>query len=541
MRKNRSLISIIDPSKKNNIIVDEMENEKNEILKKSYLIEEDKNDESFEINDKSISNYKNRIKNKNYGDNSISFDNSIKIIKNIIDNKKSEIKFIKKIQLNSKNSFELKDMKKDNFIFIYYDIRIICENIENIYQNIGLDTCYKIGKETNGRTSFNIPTITFNSINKNLNGICCFICNCIPFNSNVLSIVIVNVLNRIEKIYKKMKNEEKQCLPLFTIDKGSIETKSLKFLDLKFVHCIWHFFKSVLKHCCNVERNIKFQIIFYLKKIIASKNADEFALILSKFENFCDKVEIKKFYNYFIKTWGGSFDNLTQKFKMNSFSLLHTDNISEYQFKIIEMKIFKTTRIDTMLNLMIKFLKTRYKQLNNSKYKPQFYKNFNINLELSNNYYAMDCDYDEYHKNLELQIDKNFKNFDKDYNYFEILSKNENENKNIESDLNKGIENNKNLNIEKENNKEFENNKINKSDESDESDENEIDKNENNENNENNKNNEKEIENNEKEFENNEINKNYESDENNEKKIKEKEKKKEKEIKNNKNKNNESN
>jgi len=384
IRKNKSLLKEITFEKTNLEIKNNIENKKKEIYQK-YSYSNEYEDESFFINNKQISNLKNRLKKKEIGDSSKSFINSINLLKGINENKNEEIRCLEEIIYSENKKIKIEDMLSEDFIFIYYNIKFIEENLESIYNNISMDSCYKLASHDNGKQFYNIPTLILNGVTQKLHGFPIFIINLKPINAYTISVCILNCLNLIEKINFDKNKKIEDCNPLFTIDKGSCEVASLEILKINFVLCEWHIINAILRHL-KLQSENKFKILIIIKKIIGSKNENYLNDQVDYLKYVCQKLGINNFYEYFIKEYGNYFNNITQKFKKNSFGITKTNNISEYQFKSIQKYILRINRIDLLIQKMIKYLKNRYKEIKNIKYSPKFLNDFKFNLSLTNNF-----------------------------------------------------------------------------------------------------------------------------------------------------------
>jgi len=129
IRKNPFILKEINYEKPNLEIKNNMENKIKEIYKK-YSYPDEYEDESFLIDNKQISNLKNRKKKKEIGDKSKSFENSKKILIGTNRNLNEEIGCLEEIIYSKDKKIKIEDMENDDFIFIYFNKKFIEENLE---------------------------------------------------------------------------------------------------------------------------------------------------------------------------------------------------------------------------------------------------------------------------------------------------------------------------------------------------------------------------------------------------------------------------
>jgi len=322
LKKNQILLDLIETNKKNSKILEDIDKKKKEIfdldliekdinkekelnknednlienqrkennnnLKKNLDEKENKNiedidennknfindtDHTLKITSKKISNLKNYKKIKEFGEKSYSFSNVKDYLSelNILEEGFIAIKDIKYLQNNKEFTINIMDMTSNNFIFIYYKKEVILDNLNNLYEIIGCDLCFKFLNLDTNNESVKLPTLAITCMSENLQGVICFICHLYPFTNFNCSMCLFNIISEIENLYFIKFQKKKICNPLFSIDKDSVLISSLKYLEFDFIICTFHIYQAILKKA-NVKHTLKFKLIFLIKKILNSIN-----------------------------------------------------------------------------------------------------------------------------------------------------------------------------------------------------------------------------------------------------------------------------
>jgi hypothetical protein len=262
MRKLPNLNKIIEKNlyETNNVITKKIDNFENKInekekKKKNKNKNNDNNklvnspDNTKQVNWRSISNKKYYEKTKIIGKESLQFQNSVDILKKM---NKTEIKkwnsieklFIGSDEKNIPMYENIENMNIDQFKLIYFNKEIVKENIDNLYCNMGLDACFKLG-EINDKVHSPIPVVTICCPNEKGRGTICFVMNILPFNSDNLVVCLANIFIVVKEIYKEVHGNYGEFNPLFTIDKGDVEMASLNLLGVDYTLCNFFFIKFI--------------------------------------------------------------------------------------------------------------------------------------------------------------------------------------------------------------------------------------------------------------------------------------------------------
>jgi hypothetical protein len=128
------------------------EEEKNELEKKLQCFLKSSPDRRSNWTGRELSNQKEHLKIKTNGKNISSFENAIKILKNLEPPFKS-----------IEDDFD--NMESNNFRFIYYNEKIVDDLLDESFKRISMDTCFKMGKITIKNSIPKIATVAIKLCN----------------------------------------------------------------------------------------------------------------------------------------------------------------------------------------------------------------------------------------------------------------------------------------------------------------------------------------------------------------------------------------
>jgi len=311
------------------------------------IIELYKNNLFFIDNSDKIRNilktYKNNNKYKKFG-----YNNKENIFNKII----NDIKYKQCDTLNVQciSSIEnLNKMNENDYCITFCNIINMKNNIESIRKIIGLDSFYKCHKE-NGR---NYPIFVITCMNNLGKGIPI----CISISSNEDSMTIKCIINDLKICYEKYSNLNFK--PYIMIDDSPSTKKAIKELDLKYLLCKFHIFKSCKRwlnsnHYNEKEINEIFKII---RQIYNCKHKEDLNILIKILESY-DNKENKPFYSHFIQQYYPNIECFCSMYRELNIGLFATNNITERYIRYLEDNWDKRKfyRLDVLIYYSVKIL-----------------------------------------------------------------------------------------------------------------------------------------------------------------------------------------